>query len=83
MSSYEIRSDIPIPGTSKRYTMYGDVLDALKVGDSFEVECPKEKEENRKKRQQVSVAIARHAARAGKKFMSRKTRNGVRVWRIA
>ena len=63
--------------------MYGDVLDSLKVGDSFEVECPQEKMPNQRKRQRVSVAICRHAALTGKKFTTRKTMAGVRIWRVA
>ena len=66
-----------------RYTMYGDVLDALHVGDSFEVECPQEKEPNSRKKQQVWQAITYHAKKTGKKFTSRKTMAGIRVWRIA
>lgn len=68
---YEIEKKIPVPGSPLSIYPFKQ----MEVGDSFLVPG--------NNRTAVSVAMTRTALGTTKKFTSRKTAEGIRVWRVS
>jgi hypothetical protein len=75
METFIIESNIPLPA-ERSYEKSGitTVLKKLEVGQSFAV-----KSEGRKK----SGALYQVGKKLGRKFATRKTSDGLRIWRVA
>ena len=73
MSEFKIEKGIEIPSGRKASRVYP--FDKMEVGDSFLV--------NAKEQVKVMSSARPYGIRTGKKFVSRKMEDGVRVWRYA
>lgn len=70
--TYVIEKGVPLPANFRRDRY---PFGAMEVGDSFAVPT-------RKVRAAISSA-SQHGKRTGRKYVSRKSDDGIRIWRVA
>ena len=78
MEEVKIDKDIPVP-YKQRVNKYP--FKDMEVGDSFFIAVDIE-ESPRKKQQQFSGLCVYYSKRFNKKFLSRTTKGGIRIWRV-
>ncbi len=82
MTNFKIEKEISIPPKYRKAKEIFFPLDEMEVGDSFLVVNGMETPTGRDARVALIQYASAYSKRTNKKFTTRKTDNGIRIWRF-